>query len=906
MKGFIEETLDKVFAEESVPSQTTFVLPSKRAGNLVKEYLAQKIDQTSFAPHVFSIEEFIVEITGLGSLDNTQSLFLFYESYKVLTPKENQESFEVFYGWAQTLIYDFNEIDRFVVDAHQLFNYLAEIQDINHWSLAHKEKELIKNYLDFWHKLPRYYDHFTKKILSRKKAYQGLMYRVAAETIEHYLDKKKGDVIFMGFNALNTAEQIIIQSALAKQRAKVYWDTDRSFFNDPGHEASLFLRQYQKNWPYYRDKRNNFFGIADYYSKEKRIETIGIPKNIGQAKYVGEILSNFPKKKLDRTAIVLNDEGLLNPVLNSLPPNVGGLNITMGLPLSKTPLASLFELLFKVQEGDISKIYYKTLVDILNHPMVVLKMGESSKKLKRKVEQKNLIFVSQEKLLEITPIDWQDLIRVIFSDCHQNPEGFLANLAKVTQLLKPDDPSNFPVETEYLYHFHQLFQKLQELLKTNHPIKTVDALHRIYTDSLSSASLDFSGSPFSGLQAMGMLETRGLDFETVILTAVNEGVLPAGKSTNSFIPYDLKKQYGLPTYKEKDAVYTYHFYRLLQRAKNVYLLYNTDQNGLNSGEKSRFISQMETQKQLRHTMVHTMANPIVPAISSALKVIEKTPSVIAQLKEYSKRGFSPSALTTYIRNPIDFYKQYVLGIREPDMVEETVAANTLGTIVHDALEFFYKPFEAKEISKSDLKEMLSATPHRIKEEFQKTYRQAPIDQGKNLLIFEVAKRYVKNFLQTELESLQKGRLKIKHIERNLNIEIKLAELDFPIYLAGKVDRVDVYDGIERIIDYKTGKVLQTDLNLPDWGVLTSDFKYSKAFQVLCYARMMQDETALENVQAGIISLKNLKSGFLKFTDKSVGKRQQIDMETLASFDKELELLIVEIMNPDVPFTEKIV
>jgi len=382
---------------------------------------------------------------------------------------------------------------------------------------------------------------------------------------------------------------------------------------------------------------------------------------------------------------------------------------------------------------------------------------------------------------------------------------------------------------------------------------------------LSSETLDFQGEPLQGLQLMGMLESRVLDFETVIISSVNEGVLPAGKSNNSFIPFDVKLENKLPTYKEKDAVYTYHFYRLLQRAKNVYILYNTEADVLTGGEKSRFITQLDLEK--THEIHHQIIAPQVPSIEIPLNVVKKTDALLTQITKVAHDGFSPSSLTNYIRNPIDFYYQKVLKIRDHVDVEETVAANTLGTVVHNTLEDFYKPLIGHFLKLETIKDLKSIIEKTVRYHFKNEYKEGDISKGKNLIIFEIAKRYVSNFLDLEIKALKSGdAIKIIAIEANNHITIDIDELDFPIRIRGKVDRVDTCNGVTRIIDYKTGHVKHNHVEIVNWEDITTDYKkYSKSFQVLTYAYMMQKSKMINlPVEAGIISYPKID-----FTEKEV-------------------------------------
>lgn len=895
MKTFIEETLDTLLSNPDFNfEKTTFILPSKRAGSFLKEKIKSKVHTTIFMPEVLSTEDFIAQITQLIPLDNTGSIFELYQTYVQTIDKEHQESFDSFYAWAQTLIYDFNEIDRYLIDADHFFNYLSRIQDINHWSKSENQTDLVKNYLWFWKQLPELYKNFTQRIIEDGKAYQGLMYREASEKIVFYLKENTQDYIFIGFNALNTAEQKLIQYILKQNRGKIFWDLDEVFYQNPNHEASLFVRNYVKKWDYF--KENPLKDLPRNYEQPKNIQLTGIPKNIGQAKYIAQILKDLPAEEIKQTAVVLNDEGLLPVLLNSLPENVEKINITMGLPLGDTPLASLFESLFKIQEREEDQLYFKWVLEVLKHPFVLQIFALESEQLQKEIIASNLVFISLDKIKSVDNSAFSEFLNQAFQ-LHQSTKSFIQAMLNIIQVLRGKEVDNYALETEYLFHFNALFVQLKNILEEQSTVDHIKVLYKIYRDSLTTKSLDFAGSPFDGLQLMGMLETRVIDYKNVILTSVNEGVLPAGKSSNSFIPYDLKKEYGLPTYKEKDAVYTYHFYRLMQRAENIHILYNTEQDGLNAGEKSRFITQLEVEKKLESTFV----NPKVPSISSQLLEIEKTPAVIKKLEKQAAYGFSPSALTTYIRNPLDFYKRYVLGIKEEQEVEETVAANTLGTIIHDSLEQMFLPYVGKEICKEDVERLVKTSDDEVLKQFKKVYKNAPIHKGKNLLIHEVAKRYLHNFFQFQKNELTQHSVQIISLEAEEKIQVEIPQLQIPVFIKGKVDRLDSLDGIKRIIDYKTGKVEAKDVTIKDWDLLGTDYKFSKAFQVLCYAKMILKDEDYDKAQGGIISFKNLKSGFLELKE---GKETLISKEMMIQFDEVLQNLILEILNPEIPFKEK--
>lgn len=916
MTTFIYDVLKDLKHTQTNFSNLTFVLPSKRAGVFLKNQLIQITDKTIFSPIIISIEEFVEQLSGLKKVTNTELLFEFYDTYNKLTAKNEADSFEVFSKWAQILLQDFNEIDRYLIPQKKIFDYLSAIQDLEHWSVEKNQTDFVKNYLLFWSKLNCHYTLFTEQLLNKKIGYQGLTYREAVNNLEIYI-KNNSDKqhVFLGFNALNTSEETIIQSLLENNLAKIYWDIDEVFLNNNKHDAALFTRQHKLKWKHFNT--NPFNWVTTNYSNKKNISVYGIPKNIGQAKYIGSLLKRIEKKhkNLNKTAVILGDENLLIPVLNSIPPSITALNITMGFPLKSIPLASLFEQLFRIHKLPSKTFYYKDVVNILSHqfirPLFEVDNIDFASKIIETINDNNLTYLTTQRLKELSKS--QDyLLDLLFTDWSLSIETVLNKCSSLVLTIKAfldlNKEANL-LSLEYLFRFNELFNELIRLNKAYNHIKDVSALYSIYKELLSSETLDFQGEPLQGLQIMGMLESRVLDFDTIIIASVNEGVLPSGKSNNSFIPFDVKLENKLPTYKEKDAVYTYHFYRLLQRAKHVFILYNTEADILTGGEKSRFITQLELEN--IHSITHQVITPQVPVINNSLQIVKKNADVINSLKSIAAKGFSPSSLTNYIRNPLVFYYQKILKITEYDAVEETVASNTLGSVVHNTLEDFYKPLEGQFLSVQIIKDLKTQIQKTVTHHFKGLYKEGDITKGKNLIIFEIAKRYVSNFLDLEIEDLQKGnKIKIIAIEANQRVLIDIPEIDFPVYLTGKVDRVDEYNGTTRIIDYKTGKVEQTNVEIVNWEDINSDYnKYSKPFQILTYAYMMQAISATNfPVEAGIISFKNLSAGFLKFAKKdtplSRTKDTLITDDIIKDFTVQLKKLIIEICNIDVDFEEK--
>jgi ATP-dependent helicase/nuclease subunit B len=906
MKTFLEETILAIKEKHSNLAPLTIILPSKRAGGFLKNYLRQTADTTSFAPTIISIEEFIEELSNLKIIDTTELLFKSYNVYLTTNPDQDKDNFENYTSWATTVIADFNEIDRYLIDPEPFFNNLSNIQDINHWNVSGEKTPLIENYLKFWNSLNEFYTKLKTSLLTDGFGYQGLVYRKASEDIEHYIKNQPNkNHIFIGFNALNNAEQHIFQELLEHSNTNIYWDIETYLFTDNKHSASYFLNKYIKEWKYYQE--NSLNRIGNHYQEEKQFLFVEVQKNVGQVKYVGELLSRYSAEKLNKTAIVLADEKLLIPLINSLPTNISSVNITMGVPLNTFQLTGFFELLLASHLYPKSSLYYKDVLAILNQPATTFLIPDTEKII-QSINSQNISHLTLESLHSFSEQEYCHVIDQIFGNWQSDSTKAIDTCLHLLELIE-SKLVNHPIERSVSAELHQTFSKIRSLNTSFSYLNSIKTVSSLFSEISALTTLDFKGDAYNGLQILGVLETRVLDFENVIILSVNEGILPAGKSNTSFITHDLKNQFGLPKYTEKDAIYTYHFYHLLHRSKNITLLYNNQSDGINAGEKSRFIYQLETEKHPNHSIDKIVLAPQIKIENKEATSISKTETVMVRLKEISKKGFSPSALSSYVRNPIDFYFQKILKVKEFEEVEEMVAANTLGTIVHDTLEAFYKPLEGSYLSVEILTDLKKQINIEVKKQFAITFKKGTIDKGKNLIIFEVAKRYISNFINFEIAEINAGNtIKIIQVEATLAVPVTIPELNFPVNIGGKVDRVDEYNGQVRIIDYKTGKVEQTDLAINNWDLITTDYRFSKAMQVLMYVLMINQQNKVEQVEAGIISFKNLQNGFLQFSSKTEEskskKRSYVTQETLASFLIELKRLILEICNPEIPFTEK--
>ena len=898
-------------------SNTIVVLPNKRAKVFLIEALKNQVDRNILSPEIISIEDFVQNISGVRTVDPIELLFEFYEVYLSITENSQQQSFELFANWAKTLLQDFNEIDRYLLDPTHVLSYLKDIEDIKRWGIEVENKTpLLEKYIDFWKLLPNYYQSLYNHLLNKGIGYQGLIYREAVSNLNHFSDSvQRKQFLFAGFNALNAAEEKIIQHLIAADQAKIYWDVDQTFLNDPYHDAGLFVRRFKESWKHY--KSNPFEWIVDDFSKSKNIHVIGTPKTIGQAKIAGSIVEKIiddnAHEKLDKVAIVLGDENLLVPLLYSLPSSVGALNITMGYSSKNNPAQILIAKLFKMHTNALSRnnssyvFYYKDVLDVLTHPLIEPYAKTSG--LVTIINANNYTFITHQKLMDLNVIP-SDLFLLLFKKWESGSIPVLESISSLLQTIKnnlSNDNEEEKITKAFVFAIFKVINKLINYYSKHQHIDKIETLYAIYKQVIDLAEVSFEGEPLNGLQIMGVLESRVLDFDTVIVTSMNEGKFPAGKSQNSFIPYDVKRELGLPTFKEKDAIYTYHFYHLLQRAKNIYLLYNTESEGLDAGEKSRFITQLEVEKQNNHNLTHEIYNAVLPETAYQPMVIPKSESVMLRLKEIAEKGFSPSALTSYIRNPIQFYFQKILRISEVEEVEENIALNTLGTIIHETLKVLYEPFIGKFISESDLINCFKQIDAEVLKQFKLVYKEGEIKKGRNLLAFEVAKRNVSNFLKVELESVKNGdAIKIIALEQTYERTLNHPNLPFPVLIKGNVDRIEERNGTIRIIDYKTGKVDKANVILKTWNGLTEEIKSDKIIQVLAYAYMYQHEANGKPIEAGIISFKNLKSGFLPFVFKEEKEMNSIiDESILSSYLEQIVLLLSEILDENIPFTEKV-
>jgi ATP-dependent helicase/nuclease subunit B len=640
--------------------------------------------------------------------------------------------------------------------------------------------------------------------------------------------------------------------------------------------------------------------------------------------------------------VVLANEDLLLPVLNSIPRNIDKINITMGLPIRKTNIYGLYDALFQLhlttlrmktsREGSKTAFYFKDIVRLFRHPILTLLLDQhntvqSPDNFITSLFKSRKTFFYFDTLASI----WGDehffmqQFQLFFDQSLTHPGQMILSLQQLGDQLDASfrlaakkegieiEQTSWFTDFEALYSINIILRKLKLFLQ-DQPID-FRTLFMLFQAMGRESKLTLSGEPLEGLQVMGMLETRNLDFKNLILLSANEDILPQSKSNSSFIPYDVKAFFGLPVYKEKDAVYSYHFYRLLQRAEHIHIIYNTQSQDLGSSEKSRYITQLQMELPAWNPNIYITEKiislpPALQAFSHEIKV-EKTDEIFNRLDVINEKGFSPSTLIQYIKCPLLFYFRHIARINETIIPEETIQANTLGTVIHEVMEHLYEleNLPGKEITPAHIDNMLKKVDTVTAEKFAEVYKGGDISTGKNLLLSRVAARYVKNYLEHEkqlLISMAEKNSSLTYIKAEEQLTVKLPfgkhKADYYLKFRGFADRIDRLGENTRIIDYKTGKAEKEELKFIEWSELFSTAEKGKSFQLMMYA-LLYNRTYPHSGQLcpGIIAFRNLSAGVLTLAGPGGNASGVIDQSAIDDFEQHLLTLMQEIFNPEVPF-----
>ncbi|MDW3646428.1 MAG: PD-(D/E)XK nuclease family protein [Bacteroidia bacterium] len=939
MRTFLQQIIAELKSDYGKGiSELCIVVPTRRAVEFLREAIREEYRESIWAPKMLSIQDFV---RGISGREFPETMPLVFELYKVYLDRMREdnpsfyESLESFYAWGEMLVKDFDEIDKYLVNAGDLFRNIRELKEIDEFfhldeldlepirrfweTLQGKGKDLTEvqeQFLKIWQVLHDIYKGFREKLNSESYSYDGMAYRNIIGLLEEgKLELPYPQIIFVGFNALSRAEEKLMELLLKEKRARVYWDVDQAYFTlkkealMTGEEPGKFIQEYHKKW---KDIGSHLI-VHDMMNEEKNVYHTGVPLEVGQAQYLGNLLrdNKIAEEDFRKTALVLADEKLLFPVLYALPSHIDKLNITMGFPLRQT---NVFNLLMSVmrllrnmrREKNELSFSHKDVSEILNNPYVKSAQTELSEEIQFAINKHNWVYISGK---ELKKRELDDLLKHIFS-----PPDFTTRKVDLKKLLDyckgvfdylltdAQVRQNY-LETEYIFKFSLSFNQLQDVLLKYKPDLSMLGFTRLFREVVQKLRIPFEGEPLEGVQLMGFLETRVLDFEKVYILAANEGNLPDTSSGNSFIPYNLRKGFGLPTYEEKDAIYAYHFYRLLQRTKEVHLIYNSvvsDSTG-SAKELSRFIRQIrhffrqQNNFHIHEGLVSTAAPFSEQASIEIASDIDTKRLFRGRFSGGGRNYLSATALNTWISCSLKFYFKYLARIKEADEVEESMQANTLGTVLHEAMEELYKPHAGKEVDEKLIDNLLKSVDRVVADKFVENGLGKVEDlQGKNLLLHRVIMRLCSRMLKQDKESqaFQVIGLEADEFEQKLEV----AGQHFAIN--GSLDRVDQLSETKsvRILDYKTGKVALN--NRADLDKIFSDSKNKEMFQGYLYAWLYRRKFPDARVKVGYYTARHLSDGiqFLR-QGAEIG-----DME-LQAFESKLFVLIERMYTENYTQTE---
>lgn len=935
-----------------------FVFPNRRSSVFFQRYLGEQAGKPVFTPDITTINSLFGELSGLAAGDRLE---LLYELYKIYTRHITSctESFDEFLYWGDTILNDFDDIDKYLVDAESLFANITDLKEIDDrysylsqnqrnaisefWGnlLSYIDGEKEQSFMEIWRNMYRIYCDFRKAIAEKGLAYEGMIYRKVAENLlerdkdggrdEEDVAFRKLDtyrkVVFVGLNALNKCEKVLLDVLKKEGKACFSWDYFGDIIRNPENKSSFFMDEniirYKDTYPLSEDGGR---------PEKQNIEVIGVPSMVGQAKYVAEIIEkeilqtagadgqprkeNDVLKKAFDTAIVLPDEKLLMPVLNSIPETISRINVTMGYSLSNTNCASFMNLYSQLYLHSVTRngrpyFYFRNVRDLLNHPYVLSGSEEAARKIKAEIIKSNRIYVDD------SIFSGDELIESLFCGAYrvlQNAQEWkdgkkgteydvIRDIAQAQyELLGKLHGRLDSLEGEFIYHYHAAITRM---LNLNLPI-SMSTYFRLLRETVNMCQIPFKGEPLSGLQIMGNLEMRALDFRNLIILSVNEGIFPSHSVSNSMIPYNLRVGFELPDYEYQDAISAYHFYRSIYRAENIYLIYDTRTGGSNTGEVSRFVKQLKYQHgaDIRESIV----NYHIPSPETEEKVQEKTPEMVETLK---KMYYSASSVNTYLDCPLKFYFQNVEGMRDEDDVMEDIEANVFGLLYHSIMQDLYTPFVNRTVTEQDIDRIISGDvliKQAIKAAFLKCAQIHEIE-GKNKIIEALLYKFV-----TETLKYDRTLCPFQYIaaEKECLAKWQLPDSSQTVRLKGYIDRIDLMlkngsAGKEReeqlrIIDYKTGKSEIRYREPQEMFDKENETRPYTALQLMFYYLLLREDTLKrtvvpypESTVLAVYSLKTLvKREFPTFMTSA---------EELEEFEKQLGRTFMEIFDQNVPFTQ---
>ncbi|KFF10479.1 hypothetical protein IW15_19255 [Chryseobacterium soli] len=890
---FLNKIIDELLVQNTDLSVFNIVLPGKRPIVFIRQILEEN-NYSGFLPNFFTIEELIDRIADKLPIQGI-SLWLFsfdvYQSMNFIP----RESFADFLKWFPTLQKDWDDILKFSDSDEAVLQYMFDEERIKEWAqdLGDDEDVPRRKFLNFWKNMTVFLPALKKKLQEKNWATSGMIHEEAKSKIEAFAKNNTEQFVFCGFNAFTPVEEKLVRNLLQWDKGQCFFQADRYYFDDERQEAGKFLRNHI-TWKEFNDSRA-FQWIEDDFNQPKNIKVYEVSGNVAQTKILPEIFKEITNKTFSNTAVVLLDENLLPASLDVMY-GVDNLNITMGFPLKNLSFSNAVKQLFYLQkqlEKNKSSYYYRDIFPILEELPKSAEDGEIISQFKAKIEERNIVYISRKLLHELlSELSYFNLLQKADSVSAYLDE-FIAFCRQV-KWLEIDD-----IQYENVSHFENAFRIIKnQLTPYDFEIK-METLEILINQHINSESIDFQGEPLRGLQIMGLLETRLLNFENVIMLSVNEGKLPLGNSQNTYIPFDIRRFFDLHTFLENDSIYAYHFYRLIQDSKNVHLLFNALSSGVNTGEKSRFITQieMESSHPIEHLIIENSSEPITTQPIE----ITKTAVVLEKLEKW-KEKVSASHLTSYLYNPIDFYLSKILNTSETDEIEEELSIKNYGNLVHYSLQEVYEVLKGKILKESDLNNSIKAIDQYINIAIEKLKHQPEFyEKGMNYIHKAIAKKVIESILTYDLELVKSGNaLEIIDIERRFeNVDFYLADKD-KISFFGFIDRIDRFNGTLRIIDYKTAKIKNLSVKIDEDNVeeyfLNSDRK--QALQLCIYQYVVQSLPEFWGlpVETGIWSFAEARKGVISL---------QFDKGTIDDAMQSVKNLILQILDPDLTFIENI-
>lgn len=898
----------------------TIIFPNKRAGLFLADELSQLIRTPVWMPEICTLAEFISHKTGIQKADDMALIIKLYKSY--IKTSGSNEKFEDFYFWGNMLLGDFDDIDKYLADAKAVFSNLISLKELelsfpyltpeqietirSFWNCFNPDKysREQQEFLKVWDKLFATYTYFKTSLQRENLCFEGMGQRHFCEHIEDY--KLPEHIIFAGFNALNSCEKQIFSYYRDNDKATFYWDYDIYYTSGENHEAGYYIRENLKYFP-------NALGLEyfnNFQHNGKQLQFISVPSSIGQAKLIPTLASGLDDTKDHDTGIILCDERMLIPALHSIPDNIRKINITMGYPAQNTSIAALISLLgdlknYSKKEKNETFYYYKPVVALLNHKLIKELCPDDINKITDFINQRNIVYVS-EKHLEFNPVT-----QAVFSSTEETITDYLLRILNllIQTFNSPENPYE-PIEKEFTFTIYTCIQSLQNLF-LDEGIEPEDKLYlQIINKIINATTIPFSGEPLEGLQLMGLMETRMLDFKNLIILSANEGILPKNSVSSSFIPYNLRVGFRLPTPEHQDALFAYYFYRLLQRAENIKILYTSGAKGINSGEMSRFLYQMKYESGLKinetnfQNSISIQDNPVIE--------ITKNAEILSQLDAYTQSEqttLSPSALNIYMECPLRFYFRYIAYIQEKEEMAEELDHRLLGNIFHECSQSLYTTIHSGEITEEDIEKLLAddaLIEHHIKNSYLKVYDQHTsrlIDSGNNELILNVIKKYLREMLIYDKKHCPFQLISMEQ-KYTLPVEISTPTGMRSIYIGGFIDRIDQTAQGIRVIDYKTGADNTTFKSIPSVFDPENTTRNKAAFQTMLYCLMFAHSAPINApLIPGIYSTKALFGrdyNYMLRCDKDyINNFSQYQDEFLEN----LVPLLEQLYSPSVAFTQ---